>query len=93
MLLNYLLYALVTAYFVWRLLVHLRRGEDIRRQVSAVTFLAAFALFWVVCLLFPGISQPAGAVLLILFFGAAIAANLHIFRRYDQWLEEREAEQ
>ncbi|MCI8878378.1 MAG: hypothetical protein HFF78_05345 [Oscillospiraceae bacterium] len=93
MLLYYLLYALAAAYFAWRLLVNLRRREDIRRQVSALTFLAAFALLWVIFLLFPGISQPAAAMLLAVFFAAAVVVNLYLFRRYDRWLEEQDAEQ
>ena len=93
MLFHYLLYALAAAYFAWRLLVNLRRREDIRRQVSALTFLAAFALFWVIGLIFPGIGGGLAAALLLLFFGAAAAANLYLFRRYDRWLEDQDAEQ
>ena len=87
------LYTLVFAFFAWWLLFRLRRRADIRRQVSWLTFLAAFALFWVIDLLFPGVGGGLAAALLVLLFGGAIAVNLYIFRRYDRWVEEQEKQE
>ena len=41
----------------------------------------------------PSLLPPVAAALLLLFFGAAAAANLYLFRRYDRWLGEQDAEQ
>ncbi len=88
--LNSVTYVLLCAFFFWRMRVNLRRGYDIRRQISWLTFLTAYELLVIIFLLFPGIARQAAAVLLVLFFGAAIVANLYLCRRYDQWFEEQE---
>ena len=87
------LYTLVFAFFAWWLLFRLRRRADIRRQVSWLTFLAAFGLLWLIFTLFPGISRPAAAVLLVVFFAAAVGINLRLFHLYDRWVEEQEKQE
>ena len=86
----FLLFALLYVYLLWRLWANLRRGADIRSQVSGLTFLTVFVLLWIVSPQLSGLSRPAAAVLLLAVFAGTVLLNLYLFQRYDRWLKDRE---